>query len=331
MESIIPSTLLKPCRQIKENRLDNFSFITSFRRSHRIPLFHEDHKLICPCKQKVDIYGDHFFSCLRHNKIKMHHHIRNTIHFITSTLGPHANFIPTKEECKREAENLLPSYPSIRPGDVTLHTGTHPFEHQLNFKAPITAIDCTMIGPQNKCHSHPTCLKEATNNRLKHHLHNEMKKYDRPTQYIGSTQVSGEAIIKELNQQNITLLPFTFDAYGSMGPLAMSYFYKDIYVPTITDEKIRKKLPTPKLKAYLRGRQNNKMISLFDYANKGWRLTHKDKWFGSTYQLTAPSNWGKHYLGMNINIALTQHLKRSFIVMDKSINVKAKNKKNILY
>ena len=69
------------------------------------------------------------------------------------------------------------------------------------------------------------------------------------------------------------------------------------------------------------------MISLFDSANKGWRLIHKDKWFGSTYQLTAPSNWGKHYLGMNINIALTQHLKRSFIVMDKSINVKAENKK----
>ena len=69
------------------------------------------------------------------------------------------------------------------------------------------------------------------------------------------------------------------------------------------------------------------MISLFDSANKGWRLIHKDKWFGSTYQLTAPSNWGNHYLGMNINIALTQHLKRSFIVMDKTINVKAENKK----
>jgi len=261
----------------------------------------------------------------------MHHQIRNTIHFITSTLGPHANFIPTKDECKREAENLLPSYPSIRPGDVTLHSGTHPFEHQLNFKAPITAIDCTMIGPQDKCHAQPSCLKEAQNNRLKHHLLNEMKKYDRPPQSIGSIQVSGEAIVNEINQQNITLLPFTFDAYGSMGPVASSYFYKDIYVPTITDQKILRKLPLPALKAYLKGKQNRKMTSLFDSANKGWRLIHKDKWFGSTYQLTAPSNWGNHYLGMNINIALTQHLKRSFIVMDKSINVKAEKKIIIQY
>ena len=154
-----------------------------------------------------------------------------------------------------------------------------------------------------------------------------MKKYDRPPQSIRSTQVSGEAIINKLNQQNITLLPFTFDVYGSMGPVATSYFYKDIYVPTITDKKILNKLPLPALKAYLKGGQNKKMISLFDSANKGWRLIHKDKWFGSTYQLTAPSNWGNHYLGMNINIALTQHLKRSFIVMDKTINVKAENKK----
>ena len=98
---------------------------------------------------------------MKHNKIKMHHHIRNTIHFITSTIGPHANFIPTKDECKRKAINLLPSYPSIRPRDVTLHSGLNPFEHQLNFKSPITAIDCTIIGPQDECLTQPTTLKEA--------------------------------------------------------------------------------------------------------------------------------------------------------------------------
>ena len=51
IQSIIPTTLLRPCRQIKENRLDNFCFITSFRRSHRMPLFHENRTLICPCKK----------------------------------------------------------------------------------------------------------------------------------------------------------------------------------------------------------------------------------------------------------------------------------------
>ena len=108
LKSIIPTTLLRPSRQIAENRLNNYNFILSFRRSHILPLFHETSKIKCTCNQLIDIYGDHFFSCRKHSKKKMHNHIRNTIHFITSMLGPHANFIPTKEEYNMEEEDLLP-------------------------------------------------------------------------------------------------------------------------------------------------------------------------------------------------------------------------------
>ena len=69
------------------------------------------------------------------------------------------------------------------------------------------------------------------------------------------------------------------------------------------------------------------MKSLVNSANKGWKLVNKDKWFGNTYQLTSPSNWGQHYLLMNINIAIINHLKKAFSIMDKTINFKAKNKK----
>ena len=93
-------------------------------------------------------------------------------------------------------------------------------------------------------------IKRSTKNRMKHHLHYELKKCDRPPQKIGETQISGEAIIHELNEQNITLLPFIFDAYGSMGPIVTSYFYKDVNVPSITNKKILKKLAQPVLKAY---------------------------------------------------------------------------------
>jgi len=68
LKSIIPTTLLRPCRQIKENRLNNFNFIISFRRSHRLPLFHESSAIKCTCNQVIDIFGDHFFSCRKHNK-----------------------------------------------------------------------------------------------------------------------------------------------------------------------------------------------------------------------------------------------------------------------
>ena len=137
---------------------------------------------------------------------------------------------------------------------------------------------------------------------------------------------SGESIIQELNEQNITLFPLTFDKYGSMGPLATSYFLNSDNVPSITDPKILSKLPKPALINYQKARRNTRMRSLFKSANIGWKLLNKDKWFGSTYQLTTPSNWGKHYLAMNLNIAIVKHIKKSFKIVDKSTNVQAENK-----
>ena len=81
-------------------------------------------------------------------------------------LGPHANFIPSKDECKMEDEGLLPTYPSLRPGDVTLHSACNPLQNQLNFRPPITAIDITTIGHQPPSMQSPSSLKEATDNRL---------------------------------------------------------------------------------------------------------------------------------------------------------------------
>ena len=258
---------------------------------------------------------------------KLHNHICYTTHFITETIGTHANFIPSKEACKLEEPDLLPSFPSLRPGDVTLHSNTDPLTNLLNYKPPLTAIDCTFISTLPTKMSAPTCLKTANNNRIKHHLHCESKKYNRPAQKVAKIMTSGESIIQELNEQNITLFPFTFDKYGSMGPLATSYFLNSDNVPSITDPKILSKLPKPALINYQKARRNTRMRSLFKSANIGWKLLNKDKWFGSTYQLTTPSNWGKHYLAMNLNIAIVKHIKKIFKIVDKSTNVQAENKK----
>lgn len=52
----------------KKNRLDNFSFIISFRHSHRIPLFEKNANIKCPCNKPIDIYGDNFLTCIKHSK-----------------------------------------------------------------------------------------------------------------------------------------------------------------------------------------------------------------------------------------------------------------------
>ena len=59
--SIIPPTVIKPYRQIPENRINNDNFMIAFRKSHRIPLYTQFDNPTCLCGKKVDIYGDHYF------------------------------------------------------------------------------------------------------------------------------------------------------------------------------------------------------------------------------------------------------------------------------
>ena len=50
--------------------------------------------------------------------------------------------------------------------------------------------------------------------------------------------------MKEMNSQHITLLPFTFDSFGSMGPIATAFFlHKTItyrYHPQTIQQKYKK-------------------------------------------------------------------------------------------
>ena len=121
ISSRMPTTLLRTCRQIEENRLNNLNFTVTFRRTHQMQWFDNSTERKCICNKTIDKYGDYFFHCTRHSKIGFHNHIRNAIHFITSATGEHANFISNKEQCDIEQANLLPSFPHIRPGDITIH------------------------------------------------------------------------------------------------------------------------------------------------------------------------------------------------------------------
>ena len=60
-----------------------------------------------------------------------------------------------------EETDLLPSFPSIRPGDITLHSNIDPLAKNLNFKFPIVVIDVTTIGNQPNDTTIPDTLKKG--------------------------------------------------------------------------------------------------------------------------------------------------------------------------
>ena len=328
LASKIPTTLLKPCRQTKENRLNNTQFITSIRRCHRMQIIKTNEELICKCGKTVDKYGDHIFSCTHHSKTKLHNHIRNTIHYLTQTIGIHGNFIKTKDSCKIEEGGLIPNIPSIRPGDITIHENKLNTNQYTDFKEKIIAIDCTINEKMPERMKHPNDLKTATSNHEEHHLNIEAKKYNRPNQKIGQRHISGESIIHELNKQNITLKAFTIDQFGTLGPQAESYFYNVKETKTIENEQTIKKISIPARKANQKNKEEKIYKALFKKANEGWHLTNKETWFGSTYQTTVPSTWGNLYLHVNINHAIIKHISNA---LDKLSNLNKEETENKLY
>ena len=114
------------------------------------------------------------------------------------------------------------------------------------------------IGNQPKDTTIPETLKQATTNRLKYHLNHKCKKYDRPNQKIEKIMTSGESIINEPNNKNITLLPFTFDNFGSMRPIPASYFIDGDKFQKKTGKTKLSRLSKPALIAYQKARENTK-------------------------------------------------------------------------
>ena len=80
----------------------------------------------------------------------MHNHMRDCIHHIIMTLGPLANFMPTRTCCKKEETDILPSFPSLRPADISIHSNNNPLTKHFRNNNPITAIYCTFTGAPTK-------------------------------------------------------------------------------------------------------------------------------------------------------------------------------------
>lgn len=328
MQSPVPTTLIKPCRIIENNRLNNLNFSLSFRRSHRIPLFPPNHQLTCPCGKDLDIYGDHLFHCRSHSKKAMHNTIRDSLHTITSTLGPYASFITNTNCCKKEEEDLLPSFPLLRPGDVTIHTTDDPLAKLCRHNHPITAIDCTTTPALTHRQSNPSSFQEATHNHISLHLKCEKGKYNRgPYQINKKTQICGETITKEINDQNITLLALTFDDFGAKGPQACKYLTDQKKTPTITNPKELESFTNEGRKAYKKATNQKRYSALLPRANKGWKKLHNETWFGATYQVTHPSRWAEHHLAQNTNIAILNHIKYGLSTIEKH-HTRTKKKNN---
>jgi hypothetical protein len=143
-------------------------------------------------------------------------HGADTILHIFRTLGPLTGWTNHNYDVAQEPTQLLPLYPGHRPADVgiTLQPQASP-SHQL----PHTylAIDVT-ITPTPKFPRH-----DAPPNPYNPYAAQAQKVYWDST--CAKFQGRRHGTTANLNQVNITLIPFTIDPFGSFGYFATRLLY----------------------------------------------------------------------------------------------------------
>ena len=121
-------------------RMPATHFTLALQRKLRAEIFQPD--TICSCGNKIDVYGDHMFSCCNSMKATLHNSLRDCLYQILIHLAHLAKLVDSSAVIRREGTGLIPSYPNLRPADVMLKldpVSLPPYTHLL--------IDVTTVPP----------------------------------------------------------------------------------------------------------------------------------------------------------------------------------------
>ena len=309
-------------RRHPHNRLSNDTFLVMFQRKLRLPVLPpQQWSLPCPhksCKQTLDKYGDHLFSC-KFAKHTLHNNIRDTLFLLCSTAAPMAGFVHSKHSVTCETGGLLPQYPNKRPADVGLHLKSTAFSGSAPQSANFLAIDVTVTG----C---PTASDVSPNLNPFSKIH--MNAVKGKLQSARPQTISNPAYFRALHQQGIILLPFTVDPFGGLGYFASRF----LYGPTTTHESPDPEPPPQSFKPPTHSQDNYQLLldhlhSLLPKATKHYNPpTHTSH----TAQPLSPLRWAHHCLALNLTTQLANHIHRGLASVHTSIHTPGTSPDSVL-
>jgi hypothetical protein len=204
-------------------RLPPSLFTIALQRKLRIPL--TAIPTTCTCHSAIDPYGDHFFSCKSLSKTSIHNRMRDSLYYITSHLSPLANITNTATDVSLEPTGLLPTFPTIRPADISLHI----VPGSLHSPTSKLLIDVTILPMPHVVTTNDSYLTSVIGLHEKH----ENSKFTGKHGRYNSTALR-EPILQEILLKRYTLLPFTIDPGGQIGPLAATFLWPHLHQPTTT-------------------------------------------------------------------------------------------------
>jgi hypothetical protein len=112
-------------------------------------------------------------------------------------------------------------------------------------------------------------------------------------------------LIHELTTSKISLLPFTIDPHGGLGPFATSFLFRATPTP-----KLPHLCPTAHA-AHTLASGPSTLCSLLPRANASWTTNNYKRLFGKTYRTPTPGAWARQLLGINFLHGAFQHFSQA--------------------
>jgi hypothetical protein len=193
-----------------------------------------------------------------------------------------------------EPPNLLPAYPTLRPADIGLRLFPKPVP--MSETSQYLAIDITITAsPILTAAAHDTSDEHTSLTPLQR-VHSDSAKAKLNVPHASS-----------LVHSNITLLPFTIDPLGGLGPFASRFLFSSsqLPLPTWTIHSF----PTNPLAYDLVQRLHQfSPTNISDHATRNWQSGQPVPLrFGHSHNSFTPTQWITQTLALNISTALATH------------------------
>ena len=303
--------LIGMCRSNPSNRLQPWIFDIAMKRKLRLPLFDAETTKYCACGVRPDRFGDHTFQCKRICKIGVHNNIRDCLpSVLTPALSTSGYILPTTQFAV-EPTLHLPSDPNARPFDISFDPDPSLPPH-VTHCCPYTTIgaDITISYPP-PCPSFdldsPDVLRILSANADSHLQIFEKRKLCRGNKRdpATGTQIKGDAIIGDLLQRNMTLLPFAIDPFGRLGPLARGFLFGTSPAKALTFPPSRPHAS----EMHRRITSFPSPIGIFPHADHTWSTTRPRRFFGHSFTAPTPSITTLQHLGLCICKSFASHIR----------------------
>ncbi|KAL9189581.1 hypothetical protein ACHAXT_009256 [Thalassiosira profunda] len=285
-------------------------FTTALKAKLRIGLYHPSDAPTCPCGQRVDIHGDHFFTCGEYKKTRCSNDMRDATWRVMQRICPTAQYCRSKEDVHHEKLGLVASAPGKRPFDWSFSIN-HFTAARIRGSSHLSEIgvDVTVVGPT----SPSDLLRNASiqDNSISLLQDGEKGKFAREkTASCKRTMrtLTGDEFIGDLYNNNRALIPQAMDRWGQMGPLFQRFLLGDRDAPDPMEYVAARPYAR---KMNERACSNAVPYGILNTANKNWIESNPSSWFGDSYMDADPKSWALGQLGLGFTTAIVDHISRA--------------------